>query len=137
MNQVKSSSVKNESQAYMHGLALSLALTISAFMLMWAYLQTDRQLFTRGWLIAFLVALACLQIFVQAVYFLHMSATRKAQWTLYSTLFTLFVTATIVFGSIWVMQNLHYNMVPGMEQSKSSATDLMTEHMQHEEAITR
>ncbi|MGB4966609.1 MAG: cytochrome o ubiquinol oxidase subunit IV [Candidatus Saccharimonadales bacterium] len=118
---------KNDIRSYIAGLTLSLVLTVSAFMLTWAYVQSDRQLFTRGWLIAGLALLACTQVAVQAVYFLHMSAARKARWTLASTIFTLLVVLTIVFGSIWVMQNLHYNMMPHMEGS--------TEHMQIEENI--
>jgi len=130
---------KSGMRAYAHGLLLSLTLTVSAFMLVWAYLQTDRELFSRGWMIAFLVILAGAQILVQAIYFLHMSAAKTARWTLGSAVFTLFVLTTIVLGSIWVMQNLHYNMMTDMPEGASghhSGSDI-TEHMQDEEAITR
>jgi cytochrome o ubiquinol oxidase operon protein cyoD len=118
---------KNDINSYVAGFALSLTLTAAAFLLVWSYLESDRQLFTRGWLLAGLTLLASAQVAVQAVYFLHMSATRKARWTLYSTIFTFLVLLTIVFGSIWVMQNLHYNMMPDMQHS--------TEQMQIEENI--
>lgn len=99
-------------QSYLAGYVLSMVLSLSAFALVWAYQSSDNQLFNRGLLLGFLAVLAVLQLFVQSVFFLHLSAERKARLTLLSTVFTIVVTMTIVIGSLWIMQNLNYNMMP-------------------------
>ncbi|MCA9327819.1 cytochrome o ubiquinol oxidase subunit IV, partial [Candidatus Saccharibacteria bacterium] len=69
--------------------------------------------------------LAAAQLYVQSVFFLHLSAERKLRMTLWSTLFTIMVVVIIVVGSLWIMQNLNYNMMP----------DDVSQYIQQEENI--
>ena len=112
-------------QSYVAGFAFSVALTMGAFALVWAYRASDGQVYSRGWLIAFLTMLAIVQLMVQALFFLHVSAERRVRLNLYSAVFTVMVVLAIVLGSIWIMQNLDYNMGPHNT----------TEYVQHEEGI--
>ncbi len=95
---------------YLTGFALSLVLTGTAFML--ASKAEHGDFLTRGTVIGFLAVLASLQVLIQVIYFLHMSTERKARWTLLSGLFATMVVLILVVGSIWVMDNLNYNMMP-------------------------
>jgi cytochrome o ubiquinol oxidase operon protein cyoD len=117
---------EKSAQSYIAGFLLSVTLTAAAFLLVWAYQASDGQIYSRGWLLGFISLLACVQLVVQARYFLHVSSDRGKRLNLLATLFTLMVVVTIVFGSLWVMQNLNYNMMP----------ENTTEHIQHEEGIS-
>jgi cytochrome o ubiquinol oxidase operon protein cyoD len=113
--------------SYVTGFALSVTLTISAFLLVWAYRTADGMIYSRGVLIALLAFLAVMQLVVQALFFLHVSAERRVRINLYSGLFTVMVVLTIVIGSVWVMENLNYNMMP--EDTLQSAEE--TEGIHH------
>lgn len=99
-------------QAYGVGFLFATALTIAAFVLVWAYTTSDGAIYSRGLLIFMLAVLAVLQLLVQVIFFLHLSAERRARLTLISAIFTVVVTLMIVVGSLWIMQNLNYNMMP-------------------------
>lgn len=99
-------------QAYVAGFALAVALTIAAFALVWAYVSSDGEVFSRAVLLTSLTLLAIIQLYVQAVFFLHLSSEHKLRLNVYSTFFTVFVVLIIVIGSIWIMYNLDYNMMP-------------------------
>lgn len=100
-------------RSYIAGFALSVALTISAFAFAWAYNATEHQLFSRGILIGLLALLVAGQIIVQALFFLHVMSARREKLNLHAALFTTMVILIIVIGSLWVMQNLNYRMMPG------------------------
>lgn len=115
-------------QAYIAGYVLAITLTVSAFALVWAYVSSDGGVFSRTVLLSALAVLAVLQLLVQAVFFLHLSAERKARLTLYSTLFTILVVMTIVVGSIWIMYNLNYNMMPSNVSKYIQQEENIPEH---------
>ena len=99
-------------KTYLAGYALALALTAAAFVLVSAYRASDSEIMSRGLLLVCLGLLAGFQLIIQSVFFLHLSAERRARLTLVSTLFTVLVVLTIVVGSLWIMHNLNYNMMP-------------------------
>lgn len=111
---------------YLSGFVLSLVLTMASFGLVWQFTSDGSSSLTRGAVIGLLAALASLQLVVQIVYFLHMSTERKARWSLLSGLFATMVVLILVIGSIWVMNNLNYNMMP---------KDDTTEYMQNKENL--
>lgn len=97
---------------YVAGFSLSVALSAAAFALVWAYQASEGLVFSRGLLLGFLALLAVSQIWVQVLFFLHMSTERRLQMNVYAGVFTVFVVLCLVIGSIWIMQNLDYNMMP-------------------------
>ncbi len=99
-------------KTYLAGYALALALTAAAFVLVSAYRVSDSEIMSRGLLLVCLGLLAGFQLIIQSVFFLHLSAERRARLTLVSTLFTVLVVLTIIVGSLWIMHNLNYNMMP-------------------------
>ncbi|MBI5798725.1 MAG: cytochrome C oxidase subunit IV family protein, partial [Candidatus Yonathbacteria bacterium] len=56
------------------------------------------------------VGFALAQLLIQVVFFLHLHKKSKPHWNLIVFIFTFFIVAVLVVGSLWVMYNLNYNM---------------------------
>jgi cytochrome o ubiquinol oxidase subunit IV len=93
-------------QSYVTGFVLSLLFTIAPYTIV-----------VKGWLhgtalILSLFGFALLQLLVQLVFFLHLGSEAKPRWKLVALLFAVVVAVMVVLGSIWIMYNLDYNMMP-------------------------
>lgn len=102
---------------YTTGFVLSVILTLAAY-----YFVVNDSFAYRG-LIAIIVGLAVAQLMVQLFFFLHLGKESKPRWNLIVFMFMLLVVAIVVIGSIWIMDNLDYNMMPEHQ---------MDEKMMHE-----
>jgi cytochrome o ubiquinol oxidase operon protein cyoD len=60
-------------------------------------------------LVYIILALAVVQLVVQSVFFLHVGRDNK--WKLITYLFAILIVLIIVVGSLWIMNNLNYNMM--------------------------
>lgn len=85
---------------YAVGYGVSLMLTIIAA---WSVMSGEAQVYV-------LVGLAVIQIVVQALYFLHLGRDDRPQWRSVAFVTMVMVVIFIVAGSIWIMNNLNYNM---------------------------
>jgi cytochrome o ubiquinol oxidase operon protein cyoD len=104
---------------YSIGFVLSLMLTIVAY---------DLVVFRSAepWLLAVLAVLALIQMVTQLVFFLHLGDEVGPRYKLASFVFMTSILAIVVIGSIWIMNNLNYNM---MQMSPHEKTDyMMTQH---------
>lgn len=102
---------------YTIGFALSVGLTLAA------YYVVVNDVFARRELVAAIVGLAVAQLLVQLFFFLHLGKESKPRWNLIVFMFMLMVVGIVVIGSLWIMDNLDYNMMPGHQ---------MDEKMMHE-----
>ncbi len=91
-------------KSYATGFILSIILTLTSF-----YLVSTGAFSTLHLYIAVGV-LALIQLFVQLVFFLHLSTHSKASWNLLSFLFALLMVLIFVLGTLWIMYNLYVNM---------------------------
>lgn len=89
-------------QAYSIGFVLSLALTLTAYVLV------TKEVLTSWSLVYALSGLAIAQLFVQLHFFLHLGRGSKPRWRLHALLFAAMVVVIVVFGSLWIMKNLMY-----------------------------
>lgn len=112
---------------YIAGFVLALTLTVCSFALVAAYRDTSGALFDTTTMIALLAVLGAVQMVVQILFFLHLSAERRLRLNLIATIFTVFAIGCIVGGSIWIMHNLDYNMMPQRQ----------TEYIEEKEGIYR
>ena len=91
--------------SYTTGFVLSIALTVVA------YLIVVNHSLSGDALIVTIVGLAFIQLFVQLFFFLHLDKI-SARGKMYVFLFMILVVSILVFGSLWIMKNLNYQMTP-------------------------
>jgi cytochrome o ubiquinol oxidase operon protein cyoD len=96
---------KSAIYSYVTGFVLSLILTLATYWVVVKHLLTA----TSG--AALIGALALAQTAVQLLFFLRMADERKPHWKLTVFLFMLLVVVVIVFGSLWIMYSLNYNLM--------------------------
>lgn len=86
---------------YVVGFILSVLLTVVPFgmVMQGGY---DRALVL--WTIAIT---ATAQVLVQVIFFLHINTSAAQRWNLIAFLYTVLTVATVLIGSIWIMNYLH------------------------------
>jgi len=90
--------------SYVTGFVLSVIVTVAA------YLAVVNDVLTSQTLMIVIVGLAIVQLLVQLVFFLHLGQESKPRWKSIVFLFMLVVLVILVFGSLWIMNNLNYHM---------------------------
>lgn len=93
-------------RAYISGFVLSVGLTLIA------YFAAVRHTISGKSLMAALLGLAVVQLFVQLFFFLHIGRETKPRWRLLMLFLAIFVVLIVVLGSLWIMYNLSYRMMP-------------------------
>ena len=92
-------------KTYTIGFVLSVGLTLLAYILV-----INGNLSTQ--LITFIImGLAAIQLVVQLVFFLHLGRESKPRWNITAFAFMVIMLLIIVIGSLWIMNNLNYNMM--------------------------
>jgi len=66
-----------------------------------------------------ILGLAAAQMLVQVVFFLHVGQEAKPRWQTHSFVFVVLMLLVIVVGSLWIMQNLDYNMMPPQDGAEN------------------
>ena len=77
-----------------------------------AYVLVTRTSWSQGAIIGTISVLAVLQFVVQMVLFLHVGEEQGPRWKLAVMIMMLSVVLILVFGSLWIMNNLNYRMTP-------------------------
>lgn len=103
--------MKKTFSSYVTGFALSIVLTLAAAWLVWAYVGSGRTIFAREFLVGILIALAIAQLFVQLIFFMHLTDESGPRWKLGALISAVGIILIVVVGSIWIMNNLNYNMM--------------------------
>lgn len=101
---------------------LSLALTFIAFALVFQHIGANHTGPSHELITFALVALAVTQLAVQMVFFLHLGQESRPRWNFTVFLFMLLTLVIIVFGSLWIMDNLNYHMM-SPEETKAYMKD--------------
>lgn len=65
-------------------------------------------------LVGGVLTLGIIQLLVHLHYFLHLDGSRRQRWNLLSLLFALLLIGIMAGGTIWVLYNLNYLMMPVM-----------------------
>lgn len=90
------------------GFVLSLLLTVAAYRIV-----THHEL-TELTLLLTLFITGILQALVQLIFFLHLGLESKPHWNTITFAFTVLVILIVIGGSVWIMNNLSYNLMPNM-----------------------
>lgn len=103
-------------KSYVIGFILSLIFTFITY-----YLVVNQTIKGTSLLVAIL-GFAVLQMVVQITFFLHLGRGPRPNWNLYFFISTVGIILIVVGGSIMIINNLHYNMLPS-DQTKKLAND--------------
>lgn len=107
---------------YVIGFVMSIALTLLAFMLVFQHINSHHAYPTHETIIIAIIGFAVTQLIVQMVFFLHLGQERRPRWNLNIFLMMLIMLGIIVFGSLWIMDNLSYHMMSS-EETKAYMKD--------------
>ena len=106
--------------SYVIGFVLSLITTlVSYFLVVNNVLPKEALMYT-------VMAIAVVQLVIQLIFFLHLG--RGSRWKLVTFIFAILIVLIVVIGSIWIMNNLDYNMM-------HMSPDQMDEYMKANEGI--
>jgi cytochrome o ubiquinol oxidase operon protein cyoD len=89
--------------SYVVGFILSILITLAA------YILVVKHLWPMQTLIYIVLGIAVVQLVVQLVFFLHIG--RGSKWKFITFVFAILVVLIVVVGTIWIMNNLNYNMM--------------------------
>ncbi len=103
-------------QSYVIGFVLSLVFTVIPY-----YLVVHKTISGRSLLLTIL-GFAVIQMIIQITFFLHLGRGPKPRWNLFFFVSTVGIILIVVGGSIMIIHNLHYNMLPS-DQIKKLAND--------------
>lgn len=103
-------------KTYVIGFVLSLIFTLIPYFLV------VKQSVTGNLLLATILGFAVLQMIIQITFFLHLGRGPKPKWNLFFFISTIGIIIIVVGGSILIINNLHYNMLP-RDQVKKLTND--------------
>jgi cytochrome o ubiquinol oxidase operon protein cyoD len=96
---------------YVIGYVTSIFLTLNA------YFVVTRHVSLKWVMVSIVIGIAMIQFVVQMFFFLHLGRESKPRWKLLVFFFMLLVVSILVFGSLWIMNNLNYRMTPQQIQT--------------------
>lgn len=91
---------------YLIGFLSSIVLTLTSFIIVIKKLLPSSAIFLT------IVGFAVLQAILQLNLFLHLGKESKPRWKMMTFLFMALVLVIIFFGSLWIISNLNYNVMP-------------------------
>lgn len=95
-------------KSYLTGFLLSILLTLVAYFIVVEHVFSSRIL------VYTIIGLGIVQMLIQLLFFLHLGQEPKPYWNCQLFLFMITILLIIVIGSLWIMENLRYNVMPGM-----------------------
>lgn len=93
-------------KSYMIGFILSIILTAIPF---WMVMDGSA---SHGTILGVVLVCAVIQVLVHLVYFLHLDSKSEGGWNMVAIVFSAIIILIAVVGSLWIMWNLNYNMMP-------------------------
>ncbi len=93
-------------KSYTIGFIISIILTVIPF---WMVMQGGM---SPVMVVLTILGTGVLQVLVQLVFFLHMNGSSEQRWNVLAFLFAVKVMFIVVAGTVWVMVNMRYFMMP-------------------------
>lgn len=103
--------------SYVTGFVLSLSLTLAAAWLV--VVHTTSGAFSVDVTIGGILVLAVAQLFVQLIFFMHITEETGPRFRLVVLLSTVGIIFIVITGSIWIMNHLNYNMMASPAEMNS------------------
>jgi len=99
---------------YVIGFALSIAVTLCAYAISVNHNSINDNVANAS-IIIMLVFLGIVQLGVQLRYFIHLGHEAKPYWNKLVFAYMVIMVLIVGIGSLWIMNNLDYNMMPPSE----------------------
>lgn len=107
-------------KSYVIGFILSIITTLVA------YFMVVNKVWPQDALVYAVLAIAVIQLAIQMVFFLHLG--QGSRWKAITFYFTILIVLIVVVGTIWIMNNLDYNMM-------HMSPEQMTEYMKNNQGL--
>lgn len=91
-----------------------LGFIFSAIVLLAAYRFETHYHMSSGWFTFTVITLAIAQAVLQLMFFMHLGLEEKPRWNAMMLGFMAFLIFVLVGGTLWIMANLNYNVMPEM-----------------------
>ncbi len=101
-------------KTYIFGFILCLILTFASYFVVSEHVNSSHQSISHETLIPLILVFAVAQLIVQLIFFLHLLSKRESgrNWRIIIFISTISIILVIIFGSLWIMDNLNYHMTP-------------------------
>lgn len=109
--------------AYTIGFVISVGLTLIAYAVVQKHLVGEYVSYGARAIILFILGLAVVQLIVQLFFFLHLGREEQPKWNTQMFLYMTLMLLILVIGSIWIMDNLNYNMMPSHDEVNKYMND--------------
>lgn len=117
-NELRNNGAHGTVATYIAGFVLSVVLTLIAYILVVNQAIPNHEL-----LLGVVIGLAVVQFIVQMVFFLHVGRGRGTRFNLVVLAFMLIVLLILVLGTLWIMHDLDYNLMPPEELERHIIED--------------
>ena len=98
--------------SYILGFSISVVLTLVSFYVVFQHIGANGAKVSNQIVAALIMLIAILQLIVQLIFFLHLGRESKPKWNLIALFATISTILIIIVASIWIINNLNYNMMP-------------------------
>lgn len=85
---------------------------VSIFLILSVFFLTIKTDIRGGALLVVVLGLGIVQAAIQLVFFFHLGLEPKPRWNLMTFFFMVMVIILIIGGSMWIMHNIEYNLMP-------------------------
>lgn len=121
---------------YVAGFVGSLLLTVAAYLLVKQHVDGQHQGLTHNFITTAVIILAFIQLLIQIIFFLHINDEQAPRYKLATFLYMGVLLGFLVIASLWIMNNLNYNMHPHeveqyIEKEELIKSDSLNEGMHH------
>jgi cytochrome o ubiquinol oxidase operon protein cyoD len=97
--------------SYILGFTISAVFTLAAYAMVEYHVISEHAAFSHAFLVALVLVFAIAQMCVQLIAFLHLGRESTPRWNLIVFAYAAVLLLALVLGSIWIINNLNYNMM--------------------------
>lgn len=90
----------------------AIAFAVSLFLTFTVYFIATNFAMPKTHLIFTILGIGIVQAALQLVFFFHLGLEPKPRWNLMTFFFMVLVIVLIIGGSMWIMSNINYNLMP-------------------------
>ena len=107
--------ISSKLAVYTNSFVVAVGLTVIAYLLVSEHVTYGHMVFSHAFVISCITLMAIAQLYIQVIIFLHLGEDQRPRWKSLAFGFMALMTTILVAGSLWIMKNLDYSMMPSHE----------------------